>query len=188
MRLIGCNGSPVRGVSRGVHDKSGFERFVRESTPGLLRQAWALTGNPHDAADLLQETYVKVGTAWRGVDAGGNPVGYARTTMTRLHINGWRSRSRRPESVVAQPPEPPARAGEQERIEDQDVIRRGLATLPPLQRAVVVLTYLEDRPDTEIAAILDCRPATVRSHRSRALAALRIAEAAGDPDPEVRTP
>ncbi|MFN8096837.1 MAG: SigE family RNA polymerase sigma factor [Dermatophilaceae bacterium] len=169
-----------------MHDKAGFERFVRESTPTLWRQAWALTGSQHDAADLLQETFVKVGAAWRRVDGSGNPVGYARMTMTRLHINGWRSRTRRPESVVAQPPERAQRSGT-ERIDDQDAIRRSLAGLPPVQRAVLVLTYLEDRSDAEISGTLGCAVGTVRSHRSRARAALRIAETTGDHDPEVTT-
>jgi RNA polymerase sigma factor (sigma-70 family) len=49
------------------------------------------------------------------------------------------------------------------------------ATLPAKQRAAVVLRYYEDLPDAEIAAILDCSPATVRSQIHRALASLRTA-------------
>ena len=43
------------------------------------------------------------------------------------------------------------------------------------QRAVLVLRYYEDLPDAEIAAVLGCRPGTVRSLASRALADLRQA-------------
>ena len=49
-----------------------------------------------------------------------------------------------------------------------DVLRR----LPERQRAAVVLRFYEDRPDDEIAALLGCRPATVRSLIHRALARL----------------
>jgi RNA polymerase sigma factor (sigma-70 family) len=45
--------------------------------------------------------------------------------------------------------------------------------LPTKQRAAVVLRYYEDLPDAEIAEILDCSPATVRSQIHRALATLR---------------
>ncbi len=47
--------------------------------------------------------------------------------------------------------------------------------LPPVQRAVLVLRYYHDRPDSEIADLLGCGEATVRSHAHRALAALRAA-------------
>ena len=47
------------------------------------------------------------------------------------------------------------------------------ATLPAKQRAAVVLRYYEDLPDAEIAEILACSPATVRSQIHRALASLR---------------
>jgi RNA polymerase sigma factor (sigma-70 family) len=45
---------------------------------------------------------------------------------------------------------------------------------PRQQRAVLVLRYYEGLTDPEIAEVLGCRPATVRSYATRALAALRI--------------
>ena len=48
-----------------------------------------------------------------------------------------------------------------------------LATLPYRQRVALVLRFYEDRPDTEIAEILRCQPATVRSLVHRGLATLR---------------
>jgi RNA polymerase sigma factor (sigma-70 family) len=52
-------------------------------------------------------------------------------------------------------------------------VRRFLASLPARQRAVVVLRYFDDRTEAEIAELLGCAPGTVKSHSSRALAALR---------------
>src|SRR5262249_54534538 len=48
-------------------------------------------------------------------------------------------------------------------------LRAALLALPPMQRAVVVLFYLEDRPMEEVADLLDCRPSTgfVHLHRAR---------------------
>jgi RNA polymerase sigma factor (sigma-70 family) len=48
-----------------------------------------------------------------------------------------------------------------------------LRRLAPKYRAVLVLRYFEDLPDAEIAEILRCRPATVRSQANRALTRLR---------------
>jgi RNA polymerase sigma factor (sigma-70 family) len=53
-----------------------------------------------------------------------------------------------------------------------------LATLPRKQCAALVLRYYENRSDEEIADVLRCRPSTVRSQISRALATLRAGEQA----------
>lgn len=53
-------------------------------------------------------------------------------------------------------------------------IRSAVARLPVRQRAVVVLTYLDDQPDEEIAKLLRCAVGTVKSHRAKALATLRV--------------
>jgi RNA polymerase sigma factor (sigma-70 family) len=50
-----------------------------------------------------------------------------------------------------------------------------LSALPARQRYALVLRYYADRPETEIAELLGCRPATVRSLVHRGLAALRKA-------------
>ncbi|QKW11466.1 sigma factor-like helix-turn-helix DNA-binding protein [Verrucosispora sp. NA02020] len=60
-----------------------------------------------------------------------------------------------------------------ERVEDGGLLRRLLAGLPPVQRAVLVLAYLDDLDDAAIAEAVGRRPAAVRSLRRRALDAIR---------------
>lgn len=68
------------------------------------------------------------------------------------------------------------RAGGRDHAADT-VLRHGLLDLlrelPPRQRAVVVLRYCEDRPEAEVAALLDVSVGTVRSQASKGLAKLR---------------
>jgi RNA polymerase sigma factor (sigma-70 family) len=69
-----------------------------------------------------------------------------------------------PESAL---PDPTADHGTRE------LVRVGVQSLPPKQRAAVVLRYYEDLDDDAIANALNCSPATVRSQISRALTSLR---------------
>jgi RNA polymerase sigma factor (sigma-70 family) len=61
-----------------------------------------------------------------------------------------------------------------------------LARLPRQQRVVIVLRYYEGLPDSEVARMLGCRPATVRGYHARALATLRIDQA--EPRPRHHQP
>lgn len=151
--------------------EQSFEEFVRANLPTLSRYAYALTGTVHAGEDLLQDTLVKVSRAWRRVRKDGNPLAYARTVMLHTYLSAWRALLRRPRTVqlTADPPVPDLYP----LVDSRDQLRRALAALPPAQRAVLVLGYLDDLPDDEIALILDRRPATVRSLRHRGLAALR---------------
>ena len=54
-------------------------------------------------------------------------------------------------------------------------LRDALLALPPRRRAVLVLRYLEDLPESQVAEILGCSVGTVRSQSHRAVAQLRLA-------------
>jgi RNA polymerase sigma-70 factor (sigma-E family) len=152
--------------------ETGFEDFVRQSLPALGRYAYVLTGSRHQAEDLVQDTLVRVGTAWGRVSREGSPHAYARTAMVRLHVSGWRWRRRRtrlPDGYIDPGREDPALS----RVEHRSQLRPLLNTLTPLQRAVVVLGYFDDLDDAGIAEVINRKPATVRSLRRRALTTLR---------------
>lgn len=146
-----------------------FEGFLRESLPGLARYAHVLAGNRHAAEDLLQDTLVKAAGAWSRIEQDGNPVAYVKTIMVRTHVSWWRRH--RPTSVITD--DVRSNDAALATVEDRDQLRRALSTLPPLQRAVLVLTFFDDAEDAEIAEQLQRRPATVRSLRHRGLLSLR---------------
>jgi RNA polymerase sigma-70 factor (sigma-E family) len=151
----------------------GFDEFVEVETPRLLGLALALTGNRHDAWDLVQEALVRVGVRWRRL-ADQNPGGYARTTVVRLNID--RSRRRRREMVTGEPPD---RAAPVEQVAELDPwLMAALAELTPQQRAAVVLRVLEDLDHAGIAERLGCSVGTSRTHLSRGLSRMRERAAA----------
>jgi RNA polymerase sigma-70 factor (sigma-E family) len=144
-----------------------FEDFVRARGPALLRYGYVLSGNPDDAADLVQEALLKLSDTWRRVRNKDNPEAYVRTIMARQHISWWRRRRR--EHLTDDVPE-----GSYTDRHATGELWRELATLPRKQRTVLVLRYFEDLPDQEIADILGISCGTVRSQAFRALQTLRV--------------
>ena len=65
-------------------------------------------------------------------------------------------------------------------VGDRAALVAAVRQLPPRQRAIVVLRYLEDLSDARVAVVLGCSAATVRSQASRALAKLRDSAALAD--------
>ena len=68
---------------------------------------------------------------------------------------------------------PPEQALPSDDVDLRLVLREALLDLPPRQRAVLVLRYLEDLSVDETAEVLGCRRGTVASQASNALAKLR---------------
>jgi RNA polymerase sigma-70 factor (sigma-E family) len=148
-----------------------FSAFVAERGHALFRTAYALTGNQHAAEDLLQVSLAKLVLYWSRVVT--DPEAYARRILYREHISLWRRMWRR-ETPTDDPPEARLAQGDHAGAAlDRVVLRDMLRTLPPRQRAVIVLRYLEDRSEQEVADILGCTTGTVGSQASRALAKLR---------------
>ncbi|HUQ54390.1 MAG TPA: SigE family RNA polymerase sigma factor [Lentzea sp.] len=148
-----------------------FAEFVRMSMPGLLRYGHALTGNPHDAADLVQSVLEKVGSRWIAVQRkGDDPLAYVRRAMANTHISIWRRRRR--ENLVADLPDRGVVAPELSRL-DNEPLWQALRELPPRQRAVIVLRYYENLSEAEIAQSLGISCGTVKSQASKAMASLR---------------
>jgi RNA polymerase sigma-70 factor (sigma-E family) len=146
-----------------------FDEFVRARHAALLRFAHLLTGDPHAAADLVQEALEKAGLRWRSIRRQDAPESYVRRSILNSHINHGRRRRR--EHLVADAPDARGRDDEPR----DDALWRLLATLPPQQRAVLVLRFYEDLSEAETARVLGCAIGTVKSNTSRALARLRAA-------------
>lgn len=150
--------------------RKSFEEFAAGALPALLRFGHVLTGSPAEAEDLVQEALAKSLRRWRKVRAD-DPVAYVRRVMVNTHLTRWRRWGSRVR--LGDVPEAVADDARLARSQEWDALRRALVQLPPRQRAVLVLRYLEDVPDEAIAAMLGCRPVTVRSQASRGLTALR---------------
>ena len=152
-------------------EPDGFEQFVTDRAAALTRYGFVLTGNPHDAADLVQESLVRLRGAWGRVQRRDDPEAYVRTTMARLHISWWRKRRR--ERLVDTVPEQWRLDPGLARIDEESGMWQALATLAPRQRAVLVMRYYDGLADEQIAERLRIAPVTVRTQAFRGLRTLR---------------
>jgi RNA polymerase sigma-70 factor (sigma-E family) len=153
---------------------SDFDDFVNTRGPSLLRFAYLLTADAHQAEDIVQEALARAHLRWRQIDSYDLPEAYVRKVVLRQYLS-WRRRRSSSEIAVAAVPDRAEGADMAQRIADRAQLRALLAGLPRMQRAVIVLRYFEDRDDEDIAQLLGCAPATVRSHVARGLNRLRAA-------------
>ena len=155
-----------------------FDCFVAANADSLLRTAYLIVWDLHEAEDLVQETLFKVAGRWPRVSRMEYPAAYARRIVVNLALDGRVKRSRRrAELGAAQPTEPTAPPAQ---LDTHDELRSALASLPPRQRAVLVLRYFLDLPEAEVAATLRCSVGTVKSTASRGLA--RLERTLGSPN------
>jgi RNA polymerase sigma-70 factor (sigma-E family) len=139
--------------------------------PRLVRTAYAVSGDRGVAEDAVQIAFAKAYRGWRRISRLEAPEAYLRRMVVNEVLNDRRLARRRHEVTRAEPPDRPL-AGAPDPLA-HDEMWDAIATLPPRQRAVLVLRYYEDLSEQQIADALGCRPGTVKSQASAALASLR---------------
>jgi RNA polymerase sigma-70 factor (sigma-E family) len=148
---------------------AAYVAFVEIAWQRHLRLALLLTGDRWQAEELLQDSLVKLYERWRRLSRTDDVHAYLRRMLVNNHTSRWRRRRR--ESLVAEVPDHAGPGGGASL--DADALRAALRSLPPRQRAVVVLRHYEDLPFREVAEVLGCSVGTVKSQHFRALEKLR---------------
>lgn len=139
---------------------------------GLYRYAYRLTGNPADAEDLTQQTYLIASQRGAAVREADRVIGWLLTVLRNCHLKN----RRRMAPITGQPLEK-----ELEDIPDsadlptwdREELQAALQSLPDEFRLVVMLFYFEDIPYKEIAERLQVPIGTVMSRLSRGKKLLR---------------
>ncbi len=124
--------------------------------------AYVVLGDRGESEDVAQETLARASVRWKKVSA------YAEPWVVRVAGNLAIDRVRRRQRARGLP------THDLPGVDAQRVdLQRALLTLSPKQREVVMLRYLVDLPEAEVAQTLGCSVGTVKTHASRGLAALR---------------
>ncbi|MCX5194800.1 SigE family RNA polymerase sigma factor [Streptomyces sp. NBC_00249] len=149
-----------------------FTAYVQERRAALYATAFHLTGDRHEAEDLLQSALFSTYRAWDRISDKAAVGGYLRRTMTNLHISAWRRRKLN-EYPTEELPETASDTDAMRGTELRAVLWQALARIPEPQRTMLVLRYYEGRTDPEIAEILGISVGTVKSSIWRSLRRLR---------------
>ena len=155
-------------------DELDYEQIVALHHEGLYRFAYSLAGNPDDAAELTQETYVRLLTKGRQLRDRDKVKTWLFTTLYRIFLGWKRHENRFPHVEIASaqdelPPLTPDIAGEI----DSEMVMETALELEEHFRAPLVLHYLQCLTYREIAEVLKMPVGTVMSRLSRGKDILR---------------
>ena len=150
-----------------MRDEHGFEEFYDAAFGRLVGQLFLVTGDLHDAEDVVQEALIRAAGRWSRLRAYGAPEAWVRRVAMNLASDGFRRTHRRlaAASRLRPSPEPPTAL-------EGLAVAQALRALPLAQRKVVVLHHLLDLPVDQIAVELGVPVGTVKSRLARARAAL----------------
>jgi RNA polymerase sigma-70 factor (ECF subfamily) len=176
--LAGCpDDELIRRLQAG--DLDAFEAlFARYRTP-IYRTAYGMTGDPHVAEEVLQDTFARAYQRRATLRTDVSPIGWLHKVALNLCYSRFDRRRLKAdpidESIAGLVRD---RAGEPaeviERMELRDIVRDGIAALPVKHRSVVVLYYLHGLSLQETSKLLDVRLGTVKSRLHYALRSLRL--------------
>ncbi len=148
-----------------------LEELYRRHVDDALALAFLLTADRALAEDLVQDAFVKVLGRFHDLRNRDSFWWYLRRTIVNLANSHFRRRRVERAWLERQRPDPSAPAGPD--LEERDRLLAALMTLRPEQRSAVVLRYLEDLSEADVAQALGRPVGTVKSMVSRGMERLR---------------
>ena len=173
-----------------ARDRTAWEELYAEYQPRLRAFAYRLAGNPHDADDLVQETFLRAVPRLDRLDPETTDVAaYLFATQKNLFLKQVEKRKRQePMADVPEPDVPAHIEDDPERslllARQQDEVRLANAHLQPRQRLVLALRELEDRSYAEIGELVGMKENAVAQLIFRARESLRTELRLAQVDPE----
>jgi RNA polymerase sigma-70 factor (sigma-E family) len=160
----------------------GFEAFYVATVGRLLGQLLPVTGDLHEAEEVVQEAFARASAHWARLRHYDVPEAWVRRVALNLATDRSRSLRRQARALLRLGPPPQVPAASAEAL----ALLAALRTLPMRQRQAIVLHYLVDLPIEEVARTLGTRPGAVKSLLARGRRAL--ASRLGDAEEVLNSP
>jgi RNA polymerase sigma-70 factor (ECF subfamily) len=157
---------------RKANDDKAFERLYQRHVKDVFRYSLAVLGEPADAEDVTQTTFLNAYRAFQRGERPEKPENWLIAIAHNVCRQRFRQQQRRPSEVEFED----ELAGAVERDEDGptvDELRRAFGALQPNQRAALVMRELEGRSYSEIAEVLGITISALETLLFRARRALR---------------
>lgn len=157
-------------------DEQEFAEYFAARRDAVRRTAYLICGDWHRADDLAQTAFVALHRRWSKVRDKAALDAYVRRTLVRAAIDESRRPWRREHAAEVLPEVTADTAGSDavgDSVATRSTLVDGLQRVPPRQRAVLVLRFLEGQSVAAVAAALKCTEGTVKSQTARGLDALR---------------
>lgn len=147
-----------------------FEAFYRREFRKLVAFVLALSGSRAAAEDLAQEALMVAHAQWERVSVMDRPDAWVRRVASNMAVSLYRRRKAELKAVTRL-------AGHRQDFiaamePDDEAFWKAVRSLPKNQATAIALHYLEDRPVSDIAEVLDCSPSTAKVHLHRGRKAL----------------
>lgn len=149
-----------------------FSEFMAARWTALFGTAYLLTGDRHEAEDLLQAALARTCVRWGSIRDKGAADAYVRRAMVHQMSRQW---GRRRREVVTDEVPDSGHAGGLDVSADHLVLWEEIRRLPPRMRATLVLRYVEDLTEEATARELGVSVGSVKSQTHHALRRLRAA-------------
>jgi RNA polymerase sigma factor (sigma-70 family) len=146
-----------------------FTAFFAEEHRELFKALFFVTGNRADAAELMQDAFLKLWERWDRIDRIADPRGY----LFRVALNGFRMRTRTALRATRRLVPVASSTDPFDEVDLREDVRRMLLQLSPRQRTALVLIDQYGYGSEEAARIMGIRPSTVRALATQGRAVLR---------------
>ena len=162
-------------VEPGLDSLDRQNRFVSDNMRRIFIQIYRIVGNVADAQDLTQEAFIKALQHQEQLKDDKKAAHWLSKIATNTAIDFLRRSGRATFCEIDEAPESQIESPEQTllRGEHREYLEDGLRLLSPRERQALLLRDVEDMPAEEVARVLDCSKATVRSHIANARIKLR---------------
>lgn len=149
-------------------------RFIQENLRRIFLQIYRVVGNVDDAQDLTQETFIKALQRQDQIRDLQKATHWLSRIATNTAIDFLRRHGRLNHTDIADLPEPLSTEPEDSpeylvlRAEHNSYLQQGLQVLSDRERTALLLRDVDGVPSREVAQLMRCSEATVRSHIANA--------------------